>query len=71
MRSRFNAQQHRIWVSCEAKDADIATDIGHDRESAHIPEHRGDIREIPVCAGDRLVLRAVDVDGAWRMTKVV
>ena len=28
MRSRFNAQQTWIWVSCEAKDADIATDIG-------------------------------------------
>ena len=52
----------------------------YDPESENFVEHRGDIRyppsdasceagamrgAEPVCAGDRLVLRVVDGEGAW------
>ena len=36
------------------------------RESSHCPEHRGDMREVSVCAVDWIVLRAMVADGARR-----
>ena len=33
-----------------------------------MPEHRRHIRPVAVCAGDRLVLRVVDVDGGGGLT---
>ena len=33
-------------------------------------EHRGSMRPVAVCAGDRVVLRVVDVDGLGGLTAV-
>ena len=38
----------------------------YDAESENCAEHCGHLRAEPVCVGDRLVLRAVDADGARR-----
>lgn len=52
------------WRGMVANIAGRESVVSHDRQSPNIFEYHCHIREIPVCVGDRVVLREVDIDGA-------